>query len=275
MNARANANIIDVPWRDGTVAIEYAWVGATDADAPVMVFLHEGLGSVSMWRDTPERIASAVGMRGLVYSRPGYGASTPRPRDERWPVDFMHAQAIALLPALLARFGIDPLRTPPWLFGHSDGGSIALLHASAYPDRVAGLVVLAPHIVVEDVSIASIANAKRAYETTDLRERLAKYHADVDSAFWGWNDVWLDPAFRDWRIVERLSAIRCPILAVQGRDDEYGTLAQIEGIRAAARNAELLVFDDCGHAPHRDHPEALTAAVQRFVERHSTRGDPR
>jgi len=247
--------------------IEYAWVGNPDPAAPLMVFLHEGLGSLSMWRDFPARLCAAIGFRGLVYSRPGYGQSTPRPATEAWTPRFMHDQALTVLPALLAALGIDTARTPPWLFGHSDGGSIALLHAAHCPDKVAGLVVLAPHILVEDISVASIELARQAYLNTDLKTRLARHHADPDSAFWGWNDVWLSSAFRSWDIRAELATITCPVLAVQGLDDEYGTLAQIRGIQAQAPHARLLELPACGHSPHKDQPQAVIDAVGAFVAR--------
>ena len=200
--------------------------------APLLVFLHEGLGSVSMWRDFPQRLCEAVGLRGLVYSRPGYGRSTARPEDEKWPVTFMHHQAHDVLPAVLDVSGIDTADEPVWLFGHSDGGSIALLHAARSGASVAGCIVLAPHLFVEDLSVDSIARAREAYRLTDLRDRLARHHQDVDSAFWGWNDIWLDPAFRQWNIERDITGIGCPTLAIQGLDDEYGTLAQIEEIES-------------------------------------------
>jgi pimeloyl-ACP methyl ester carboxylesterase len=177
----------------------------------------------------------------------------------------MHRQAHEVLPAFLEAVGVDAQAQPPWLLGHSDGGSIALLHAARFPGRVAGLVVLAPHILVEDVSIASIERAREAYATTDLRERLARYHADPDSAFLGWNEAWLDPAFRTWSIEAELQAITCPVLAVQGLDDEYGTLEQIRGIARRLPATELLELPACGHSPHRDQPEALERAVASFI----------
>ena len=241
--------------------IEYEWAGSAGADAPAMVFLHEGLGSVAMWRDFPARLADAVGVRALVYSRPGYGRSSPRPEGEKWQPDFMHRQAREVLPALLRELGVEK----PWLFGHSDGGSIALLHAAAFPDALRGEIVLAPHILVEDISVASIAKAREAYLQTDLKQRLARYHDDADSAFWGWNDVWLSPAFRGWSIEEEIRAIRCPLLAMQGLDDEYGTLEQVRGIARRVPQAELLEIRRCGHSPHKDQPEAVIGAVKRFV----------
>jgi len=256
-----------IVWRQRAVQIEYQWVGTDRPDAPLVVFLHEGLGSVAMWRDFPAALCAVAGCRGLVYSRPGYGRSTPRAPDDHWGPDFLHRQALEVLPALLLALGLDTLASPLWLFGHSDGGSIALLYAAAFPERVAGAIVLAPHIYVEDLSVRSIAQAREAYLHADLGQRLARYHDHADSAFWGWNDIWLDPAFRNWRIDAELSTIRCPVLAVQGLDDEYGTLAQIEGIAAAVPGTELLTLADCGHAPQRDQPDTLTRAASAFISR--------
>ena len=254
-----------VPWRDRTVQVEYQWVAPKRLAAPLMVFLHEGLGSVSMWRDFPSQLCDALEWRGLVYSRPGYGRSTPRAPDEHWAPDFMHQQALEVLPTLLGALGIDTHQQPPWLFGHSDGGSIALIHAAHFPSRVAGAVVLAPHTLVEDISVRSIKQAHAAFEQGGLRQRLARHHADPDSAFRGWNSAWLSPAFSDWNLAAELPRIRCPLLAVQGIDDEYGTLAQIRGIASAAPQTQLLELSACGHSPHRDQPEALISVVQRFV----------
>jgi pimeloyl-ACP methyl ester carboxylesterase len=180
----------------------------------------------------------------------------------------MHEQAHDVLPAFLRAVGVDAEREPPWLVGHSDGGSIALLHAGAFPTRTAGLVVLAPHILVEDLSVASIARAREAYLHTDLRGRLARHHDDPDSAFWGWNNIWLHPDFRAWSIEAEVARISCPVLAVQGLDDEYGTLEQIRGIARRVPATELLELPACGHSPHRDQPEALTRAITDFLARH-------
>lgn len=257
-----------IDWRGSAVRIEHRWIAREHPERPLMVFLHEGLGSVSMWRDFPDRLCEAAGLRGLVYSRPGYGRSTPRPPDERLAPNFMHRQAFEVLPALLVAVGVDAAADRPWLFGHSDGGSIALLHAARWPERVAGTIVLAPHILVEDLSIASIEQARIAYETTDLRQRLARHHDDPDSAFRGWNDIWLDPAFRRWSIENELAGLSGPLLAVQGLDDEYGTLEQIHGIARRLPQTELLELPDCGHSPHRDQPAALVQAVVAFLGRH-------
>jgi pimeloyl-ACP methyl ester carboxylesterase len=253
---------VEVTWRGRPVSIEHDWIAPQRRDRPLVVFLHEGLGSVSMWKDFPARFCEAAGVRGLVYSRPGYGRSTPRRADERWGTDFMHRQAHEVLPALLAALQIDE---KVWLFGHSDGGSIALLHAGRFPESTAGLIVLAPHILVEPFGLASIRLAREAYETTDLKQRLARYHDDVDSAFRGWNDIWLDPAFERWNIEAELATIACPVLAVQGLDDEYGTLEQIRGIARRVPGTRLLELPGCGHSPHRDQPQRLTAAASRFI----------
>ncbi len=250
----------------GGLRIEVARVGVDDPVAPLVVFLHEGLGSVALWKDTPARLCAAGGWRGLVYSRPGYGHSTPRAAHERWGTDFMHRQALEVLPAVLAACGVDAAREPPWLFGHSDGGTIALIHAASLPERVAGAIVLAPHVFVEDCSIDSIVRAREAY-AGGLRERLARFHDDVDSAFFGWADAWLEPAFRDWSIVPLLGAIRCPVLAIQGHGDEYGTMALIDAIERAVPGARSLRLEGCGHSPHRDRPDAVLEGARAFVHR--------
>jgi pimeloyl-ACP methyl ester carboxylesterase len=254
-----------VDWAGRAVQIEYQWVGRAEQGHPVMVFLHEGLGSLSMWRDFPAQLCAALGCRGLVYSRPGYGRSTPRGDAEHWAPDFMHRQALELLPAFLEAVGVQE---PVWLFGHSDGGSIALIHAARRPEHTAGAMVLAPHILVEEVSVRSIELARRAYLDTDLKDKLARHHADPDSAFWGWNRIWLDPAFRDWSLESEIASIRCPLLAVQGLDDEYGTLAQIRGIQRRVPHTELLELADCGHSPHRDQPARLISRAHAFFKQY-------
>lgn len=260
-----NIGFVDIDWAGRPVRIEHAWIAPGRRDAPLLVFLHEGLGSLAMWKDFPQRLCDALGWRGLVYSRPGYGRSTARAPDERWAADFMHRQADEVLPALLAALQVQG---PRWLLGHSDGGSIALLHAAKNP--LAGCIVMAPHTMVEDLSVASIAQAREAYETTDLRPRLAKYHDDADSAFWGWNRIWLDPAFRDWAIEDELTTIGCPLLAMQGVNDEYGTLEQIRSIARRVPQTQLLEIADCRHSPHRDQPEVVIEAIKSFVGRGDT-----
>jgi pimeloyl-ACP methyl ester carboxylesterase len=263
-----SVGFVDIDWAGRLVRIEHQWIAPERRASPLLVFLHEGLGSRSMWKDFPQRLCDAAGCRGLVYSRPGYGRSTPRAVEEAWGLDFMHRQAHEVLPALLQALQVDAAAEPPWLFGHSDGGSIALLYAAHFASQVAGAIVVAPHIVVEDRSVQSIAEARSAYVDSDLRARLARYHDDPDSAFWGWNRIWLDPPFRHWSIEDEVATIGCPLLAVQGVDDEYGTLEQIRGIARRVPQARLLELADCGHSPQRDQPERLIAASAAFIALH-------
>lgn len=265
MTAQASSpatEFASIAWRGRTVRIEHQWIAPERRDAPLLVFLHEGLGSVAMWKDFPERLCNAAGVRGLVFSRPAYGRSTPRAADEIWDVDFMHRQAHEVLPAFFEALGITEA---PWLLGHSDGGSIALLYAARFPKAVRGLVLMAPHIFVEDVTIANIEIARDAYQNTDLPAKLGRYHDDADSAFWGWNRIWLHPPFRQWNIEAEIAAIRAPVLAIQGVDDEYGTLEQIRGIARRVPGTRLLELPACGHSPHRDRPDAVIAAATDFI----------
>ena len=259
---------IETAWRERPVRIEHQWIAPERRGAPLLVFLHEGLGSLAMWKDFPQRLCAALGCRGLVYSRPGYGRSTPRDPQEAWDLDFMHRQAHELLPALLQALGVDTASDQPWLFGHSDGASIALLYAARFAQDIAGAIVLAPHIRVEELSLSSIEEARKAYLETDLRQRLARYHDDPDSAFWGWNRIWLHPPFKAWSIEDEIATIACPLLAVQGVNDEYGTLEQIRGIARRVPQAELLELADCGHSPHRDQGARLIEASAAFMARH-------
>jgi pimeloyl-ACP methyl ester carboxylesterase len=244
--------------------IETAWHGPAPERAPTLVLLHEGLGCVSMWRDFPEKLAQRTGYGVLVYSRPGYGKSDPvkLPR----PLDYMHREAFDVLPHVLDQAGVKKTI----LVGHSDGASIATIYAGGRQDfRVRGLVLMAPHFFVEDISIRSIAAARDAYESGDLRARLARHHGEnVDVAFRGWNDAWLDPGFRDWRIDDSVAHVRVPILIVQGKDDQYGTLAQV---RLAETDAycpvETVILDRCGHSPQIDRPEATLEAAAEFIHR--------
>jgi pimeloyl-ACP methyl ester carboxylesterase len=243
----------------GPSRIEYEHI-AGDPDSPTIVMLHEGLGSVSMWKDFPQQLAGATRSNVVVYSRQGYGRSSPQQAARS--VSYMHDEALIVLPQLLDALGI----TDPILFGHSDGGSIALIYAGGSGRKVSGIVALAPHVFVEEVSVTSIAAAKVAYETTTLRERLARYHDDVDGAFWGWNNIWLHPAFRAWNIEQYLPHIACSVLAIQGEDDEYGSMEQIDRIARAAPDVELRKLEQCGHSPHRDRPDAVLEAVSAWIE---------
>ena len=227
-----------------------------------MVFLHEGLGSVAMWRDWPAQVCAATGRDGLVYSRRGYGRSDPVADVRgagRLAPDYMHREALEVLPRLLSALHI----VRPVLLGHSDGGSIALLHASRHP--VAACIVMAPHVIVEDVSIASITRARQAYEAGSLREGLARYHAHVDGAFWQWNEIWLSPAFRSFDIRPDCRRISAPVLAIQGLDDPYGSLRQIDEIAPTLGPFETEKLPASGHSPHRDQPQATTGRIARFL----------
>ena len=227
-----------------------------------LVFLHEGLGSVALWRDWPAQLCARLGRAGLVYSRQGYGQSAPRTDvrgSGRLQPDYMHREALEVLPALLAQLGI----ARPVLVGHSDGGTIALLHAAHRP--VSACIVMAPHVVVEDLSVRAIEAAREAFEGGALRTRLAAFHADVDGAFWQWNDVWLSEAFRSYDIRAEMAAITAPLLAIQGEDDPYGTMAQIDDIAAAVPHAQRLKLAACGHSPHRDQSAAVSQAIADFL----------
>ena len=241
--------------------LEYAWHGPPPTSAPTLVFLHEGLGSVSLWRDFPARLAAATGWGALVYSRAGYGASDPVPLPR--PVRFMHDEALQVLPAVLDAAGVRGAV----LVGHSDGGSIALIHAGGVRDpRLRGLILEAPHVFCEEICVRSIEAAAERYEAGPLRASLARHHRHVEVAFWGWNRVWRDPAFRAWTIEEYLPAIRIPVLVIQGDADEYGTLAQVEAIEAGCGGpVRRLLLPGCGHAPHRDRPDDTLAAMTAFV----------
>jgi len=240
--------------------IEYEYIGS--GGRPVMVFLHEGLGSLAMWKDFPKRCAAAARCDALVYSRYGYGQSDPidKPRTP----DFMHVEALQMLPELLWKLGI----AEPILFGHSDGASIALIHAAEFP--VEAVIVLAPHLFVEEFALEEIRATGPKYETGDLRAKLARYHAHPDSAFWGWRDIWLHPDFRSWDISDYVARIQAPVLAIQGFEDEYGTMQQLDRIARLLPRAELLKLKDCRHSPHRDQPGAVIAAAVDFLHRNVT-----
>jgi len=255
------------------VSLEVQTIAAPSGSAlTTLVFLHEGLGSVGMWRDWPARMCQRLGCAGLVYSRQGYGQSDPV-TDVRGPSgqkeglrrgrllpDYMHREALAVLPDLLTTLGIQR----PLLVGHSDGGTIALIHARHF--EVAGCVVMAPHVIVEDISVQAILAAQVAFTQGPLRQRLQAYHANVDCAFWQWNDVWLSEAFRSFDIRPELKGFSAPLLAIQGESDPYGTLAQIDDIAQAAPQTQLMKLANCGHSPHRDQPESVAQRIEAFCK---------
>jgi pimeloyl-ACP methyl ester carboxylesterase len=249
--------------RIGGSDLEYRMIGPAPGEAPTIVMLHEGLGSAGLWGDFPDKLAGATGAGVMVYSRAGYGASTPvqLPR----PLDYMHVEALEILPKLLEGIGFRR----GLLLGHSDGASIAAIYAGGVQDhRVRGVAMIAPHFVVEDISVTSIAQIKRAFETTDLRARLKRWHDDVDNAFYGWNDAWLDPKFRNWDISEYLAYIRVPVAILQGADDQYGTIRQIEIAREECYcPVDVTIIPGAGHSPHREAPGATLDAISEFAKR--------
>jgi pimeloyl-ACP methyl ester carboxylesterase len=249
--------------RIGDSELEYQLMGPPPSDAPTIVMLHEGLGSLALWGDFLDRLQAATGVAVFAYSRAGYGASTPvtLPR----PLDYMSREALDVLPAVLDAIGFSR----GLLLGHSDGASIAAIYAGGTGDhRVRGVVMISPHFVVEDISVASIAEIKRTYETTDLRTKLARWHRNVDNAFYGWNDAWLSPDFRQWDISEYLAYIRVPIAILQGEADQYGTIRQIEIAREECYcPLDVTMLSGVGHAPHRETPEQTLTTVSEFVNR--------
>jgi pimeloyl-ACP methyl ester carboxylesterase len=245
----------------GPSDLEYRMIGPAPEDAPTIVMLHEGLGSAALWGDFPDKLQAATGAGVFVYSRSGYGASTPvrLPR----PLDYMHIEALDVLPKLLDQIGFRR----GLLLGHSDGASIAAIYVGAHQDhRVQGVAMIAPHFIVEDVSVTSIAEIKTAYETTGLKAKLARWHKDVDNAFYGWNGAWLDPRFRDWDISEYLAYIRVPVAILQGVDDEYGTMRQVEIAQEECYcPVDVTVVPGAGHQPHREAPGATLDAISDFA----------
>jgi pimeloyl-ACP methyl ester carboxylesterase len=241
-------------------SVHYEWIEGAPG-GPALVFLHEGLGSTRQWRDFPQRVAQATGLRALVYDRYGYGQSDVLAEPRR-TVRFMHDEALAALPDLLSALKVEK----PVLVGHSDGASIALIHAGA-GHAVRGVVAMAPHVFIEPVCLSSIRKATETFEKTDLPQRLGRYHRDVRKTFYGWADVWLDPGFEGWDIrTDYLPQVSCPVLAIQGYDDEYGTMAQLDEIARRVKGpCELLKLDDCGHAPFRDQPDAVLSKMVSFL----------
>jgi pimeloyl-ACP methyl ester carboxylesterase len=247
--------------RIGASDLEYRFIGPAPDATPTIVMLHEGLGSVRLWGDFPEQLQAATGCGVFAYSRAGYGDSSPvtLPR----PVDYMHIEALDVLPKLLDAIGFDR----GLLLGHSDGASIAAIYAGAHQDhRVQGIALIAPHFIIEDISVQSIAEIKVAYETAGLKARLARWHKDEDNAFYGWNGAWLDPKFRNWDISEYLAYIRVPVAIIQGEGDQYGTMRQVEIAREECYcPVDVTMLPAAGHSPHREAPEATLDAITQFA----------
>ncbi len=239
--------------------IETLWIPPSQPQRCAIVMLHGGLGSIGHWKDFPQRLAQATSCGVLAYSR--YGNGNSQPLSEKRPVSYMHREGEVVLPELLTKLGI----VKPVLVGHSDGASIAIIYAGKFPDCVRGLILEAPHVFVEKVSLRGALKAKADYQNSNLRKKLAKYHQDVDATFWGWNDIWLDPRFCRWNLESYLPQIHCPVLLIQGEQDEYGTTAQLDAIRPRVPQAEVLLLPDCGHSPDRDQPETVLARMTAFI----------
>lgn len=258
-------------WQDGATGtliaggktLEAQCFGPSPDEAPTLVLLHEGLGCLALWRDFPARLAAATGWGVFVYSRAGYGQSEPD--DLPRPLDYMTREAVDVLPQVLDSFGFRR----GVLMGHSDGATIAAIYGGTVSDqRVRALVLMAPHFFTEEMGLRQIAQARDSFAEGGLRDRMAKYHRDPDHTFRGWNDAWLDPGFKDWNVGDVIDYLRIPTLAVQGRNDEYGTLAQIEEVETRAyAPVETVILEGCGHAPHAEQPKEVLIAVAEFLAR--------
>lgn len=234
-------------------------IGPNRSDEPTFVLLHHGLGCIELWRDFPHQLVERTGISAFLYSRYGYGKSAPL--KENRAADYLHQEAHRVLPEVLRNARI----TAPVLLGHSDGATIALLYAARYPSSAKAIIVEAPHVFVEEITITGLKKTRQAYESGALRKPLKRYHTDVDATFHGWNDIWLDPDFRGWNIEAELADIRCPVLVIQGEDDEYGTGAQLDAIKKQVPHAELYMIPKCRHSPHEDQPELVLKRIEQFL----------
>jgi pimeloyl-ACP methyl ester carboxylesterase len=245
--------LIDSRW------LEAARIEPRHANLPTIVMLHEGLGSIAHWKDFPIQLAEATGAGIFAYSRYGHGGSDAL--EESRSVCYMHHEAQVVLPEILRKASIER----PLLLGHSDGASIAILYAGMFPDSPIGLILEAPHVFVEEITVSNIAQARALYNQTDLPQRLGRYHPSADSLFWGWNNIWLHPSFRTWNIESFLDLIRCPVLVLQGDQDEYGTTKQVDAIKSRIPSASAIILENCKHAPHRDRREATLSAIGQLL----------
>ena len=260
---------IDIAVDALAVTLEYEWIGSsmTGAQAPLIVFLHEGLGAAGQWGDWPHRLCTSLGWRGLLFSRYGYGASQARPAaEDGWPLDYMEREARENLPALLHALGIDAARDQLVLVGQSDGATIALLYAAAFPHSPRAVVVLAPHVFTESVARDRIGRLRTAHGApARLADHLAALHEDPGGVFQGWSGRWVSPAFADWNVGSVIESIACPLLVIQGRQDQFGTMEQLDEIKRRVPHAELLVVENCRHVPHEEHADAVLHAVTDFL----------
>jgi pimeloyl-ACP methyl ester carboxylesterase len=260
----SSLNFVDISVGNTDCHLEYEWINRDLPLSPLVIFLHEGLGSLAMWRDYPRTICEGGNYRGLVYSRAGYGKSRENPVREKYDPDYLNHEAIKIFPALLQALQLENEKLI--LFGHSDGASIALLYAAIYPETVSAVIALAPHIFVEDKALRGIEIAGEFYRKSDMKSRLGRYHDNPDMVFYRWHDAWLSPPFRDWNIERLIPSIRCPVLAIQGHDDEYATMEQIDSIKRLAPQTELLKLENCGHSPHKDRPDTVASAAIKFID---------
>jgi pimeloyl-ACP methyl ester carboxylesterase len=241
--------------------LEAMVIGKLETDAPTLVFLHAGLSSLELWKEFPQQLVDRTGLNALLYSRYGYGRSEPL-HEKRAP-DYLHHEGHAVLPQLLEKYGV----MHPVLVGHSDGATISLLFAGRFPNRPKALILEAPHVFVEEITISGLKEAKEAYDNGALGPRLAPYHVDAEATFRGWNDIWLDPDFRSWNIENDLKTIRCPVLIIQGEDDQYATVAQVESIKNRTPATETFMIPNCRHSPHSDQPELVLARMAEFLKK--------
>ncbi len=261
---KRSLDLSSIDWQGRRIDIEYQWINKGASSAPLMIFLHEGLGSLSLWRNFPARLCEAAGVQGLLFSRYGYGHSSTRPAEEQWGGDFMQVQALELIPAFLEAVGV-PDEQERWLFGHSDGGSIALIMAAHDPARYAGVIVVAPHTSIEPETAQGVATARQAFVEGRSRAALDRYHDDAHAVVTGWANSWLAPAGLAWTIEPTLASITCPVLAIQGEQDAFGTVEQVRVIQRHAPQTRLLELPECGHVPHFEDPEAVIGASVSFI----------
>lgn len=259
-------SFVEIEWQGQCLLIEHQIIEPKQTkNNDCIVFLHEGLGSVSMWKDFPTQLCNALGMRGLVYSRPGYGQSSSLSKSANWDAQFMHLQAKEILPTLLNSLDITGQLHPRLhLLGHSDGASIAIIFASLFPELCKSLIVLAPHIMVEDITLAGITQARQSYESGQLQKALAKHHQQAALCFESWSSIWLCPTFKSWDISHEVSQLQCPVLAIQGLQDQYGTMRQIDQIKEFHPDTILLKLPQCGHSPHKDQSASVIQACSHF-----------
>lgn len=250
--------------RGRPLSIEYQRVGE-QGHAPTIVFLHEGLGSLRMWRDFPSRLCLALGCNGVIYSRPGYGDSAPLWPHGQWPPDFMHVEALEVLPRFLQAIGVGTDEVPVTLFGHSDGATIALLFCQSFPLFAARLFLEAPHVFVEAMTISSIAATKTRFDDPRVLDRLSKYHRSPAYVFDGWSSIWLDPRFMLWNIEADIAGFSTPTLVLQGVDDEYGSDEHVKRVLRCGKNVTIKMLTQCKHSPHLDQPAVTINAIQEFL----------